>query len=486
MLPSFGLLKLCVALRLTDVATPPIGSALPDFSACARRPPAPAFVVAPFVAYPGLHMSDTQLIIVDPGHFHAALVQRRMYAGISPQVRVYAPLGPDLIDYLTRIARFNADPRHPTDWRLEIYAGTDFLDHMREMPTGNIAIFSGRNRGKIDRIAAALALGMHVLADKPVIIRREDLPALEAALATARAKRLIFCDMMTGRHDVIADVLRLLRRDPEVYGDQLAGTRATPGVAMTSVHHLLKRVAGVPNPRPAWYFDVTEQGEALADIGTHLVDRAHRTLFPDMALDHHAEIRVEAAETWPTIVGAGQFAQLTGEARWPAFLEEWVKGDALEYRCNGRTHYRVRGVEVMLDVRWHWEAATGEDTHDARYCGSRARLELRQGAAERWRPEIYVVANADIGRPLQRRIQALQVPYPGIGLEKLDREWHVVVPETLRVGHEAHFAMLMRGFLDHVTGERPLPVWEAPNMLAKYCVCTESVAIARRRAGDGV
>ena len=174
-------------------------------------------------------MTDTQLIIVDPGHFHAALVQRQMYAGISPQAQVYAPLGPDLIDYLHRIARFNADPRLPTQWRLKIHAGGDFLDHLREMPAGSIAVFSGRNRGKIDRIAAALDLGMHVLADKPAIIRREDLPALEAALAAARAKRLIFCDMMTGRYDVVADLLRQLRRDPEVYGDQLAGTRAKPG-----------------------------------------------------------------------------------------------------------------------------------------------------------------------------------------------------------------------------------------------------------------
>jgi hypothetical protein len=41
---------------------------------------------------------------------------------------------------------------------------------------------------------------------------------------------------------------------------------------MESVHYLLKTVAGVPLRRPAWFFDINEQGEGLTDVGTHLVD----------------------------------------------------------------------------------------------------------------------------------------------------------------------------------------------------------------------
>ena len=53
-------------------------------------------------------MSDIGLIVADPGHFHAALVQREMYPNLSPKVHVYAPVGPDLIDYLTQLAQFRA------------------------------------------------------------------------------------------------------------------------------------------------------------------------------------------------------------------------------------------------------------------------------------------------------------------------------------------------------------------------------------------
>ncbi|HEX5321086.1 MAG TPA: hypothetical protein VFW46_18130, partial [Stellaceae bacterium] len=124
-------------------------------------------------------MQARRLVIVDPGHFHAALVQKEMYAGLLPQVHVYAPVGLDLADYLTRIARFNTRPDTPTRWSFGIQAGPEFRDRLREEPPGGIAVLSGRNRGKIGLIAAAIEAGLHVLADKPVIIRRADLPLLE-------------------------------------------------------------------------------------------------------------------------------------------------------------------------------------------------------------------------------------------------------------------------------------------------------------------
>jgi hypothetical protein len=118
-------------------------------------------------------MPETSLVVVDPGHFHATLVQQQMNAELAPVVRVYAPLGPDLIDYLSRIARYNR--RAATDWRLDVHAAPDFLDRIRGEPPGGVAVFSGRNRGKIDRIIAALEVGLHVLADKPAIIEPADL-----------------------------------------------------------------------------------------------------------------------------------------------------------------------------------------------------------------------------------------------------------------------------------------------------------------------
>ena len=107
-------------------------------------------------------MSDLALIIVDPGHFHAALIQGEMYPNVSPRTHVYAPLGADLLDYLSRIARFNSRAERPTRWQIEVHAGPDFFERMRRERPGTVAIFSGRNRGKIERVKAAIEAGINV------------------------------------------------------------------------------------------------------------------------------------------------------------------------------------------------------------------------------------------------------------------------------------------------------------------------------------
>jgi predicted dehydrogenase len=419
-------------------------------------------------------MPEIRLVVVDPGHFHAALVQQRRYPDLSPEVGVYAPLGADLIDYLTRIARYNTSTEAPTDWRLKIDAAADFLDRFRQEAPGAVAIFSGRNRGKIDRIRMALDAGMHVLADKPVIINRYDLPALEAAVAIAKQRGLVFCDLMAGRCDPLTHVLEGLAQDKEVFGDP-------QDVAIESVHHIMKEVSGRPNLRPGWYFDIEEQGEGVADIGTHLVDRVHGALFPGAALDWRRDIAVETASRWPTMLSLEQFRTVTGERDWPDFLAPYLRGGELEYFCNMQTGYRARGVRVSLDVRWEWQAPPGgDDTHTATYTGSRARLELRQGPTEQYRAELHVVPQADIAAALGRRIAALQTVCPGVALEAQESGWRIAIPAALRLGHDPRFALFARRFLDYVKDPRTLPDWQGPNLLAKYFVCTEAMALARR------
>src|SRR5205807_7350204 len=46
--------------------------------------------------------NQAKLIVLDPDHFHAALIQEDMYPSLAEQVSVYAPLGPDALDYLQR------------------------------------------------------------------------------------------------------------------------------------------------------------------------------------------------------------------------------------------------------------------------------------------------------------------------------------------------------------------------------------------------
>ena len=249
---------------------------------------------------------SVRLITLDPGHFHAALIQKEMYDGVSPTVNVYAPLGPDLLGHLGRVAAFNQRAEKPTSWRLEVHTGPDFFERMLREKPGNVVVISGRNRGKIDRILASVEAGLHVLADKPWLIDEADLPKLRKALDTAEAKGLVAYDVMTERYEITTILQGELARDPDIAGRLLPGTPAEPTFYIDSVHNLMKTVSGAPLIRPSWFFDTDEQGEALADVGTHLVDLAAFVLFPGQAMAE-TDARILAAKRWPTTLSASSW-----------------------------------------------------------------------------------------------------------------------------------------------------------------------------------
>ena len=399
-------------------------------------------------------MNQLKLITLDPGHFHAALIQKEMYPEVARRSAVYAPLGLDVIDHLARVARFNLRADSPTAWEIDVHTSPDFLERMTAEKPGNVVVISGRNRRKIDMIQASVKAGMHVLADKPWIIQPADLPKLEAALADAAAQQLIAYDIMTERYEVTSILQRELVRDPLIFGQPVA-------VSMESVHHIMKLVAGVPNQRPAWFFDLAEQGAALADVGTHLVDLVQWTLFPEQAIDANRDIRIAATKQWPTKITAAQFQQVTGQAR----------SGGLDYGCNTRIEYQLRGVPVKMDVLWNWEAPAGTgDTYVAIFQGTKASIEIRQGAPEKFIPELYV-RGGDRGA-LQDRVALLRQQWPGVEAVAQGGEVRIAIPEKYRVGHEAHFAQVTRRFFAYLKDPRSLPAWEQPNMAAKYKVST--------------
>ena len=429
---------------------------------------------------------DVRLMTLDPGHFHAALIQKEMYPGVAARVDVFAPLGWDLIEHLKRVSAFNARPEKPTAWLTEVHASPDYFARMLRERPGNLVILSGRNRGKIDRIVASVRGGLNVLADKPWILNSADLPKVEAALAEADATGVVAYDIMTERFELTSMLQRALVNDPATFGEMVTGTETDPAVYMESVHHLMKTVSGAPNIRPAWFFDTAEQGEGLNDIGTHLADLVQWTLFPGTAIDYKSDVRVLAAQRWPTVIPEDQFRRVTGEPRFPASLAGSIQDGKLDYYANTLVSYTLRGVHTRLNVIWDWEAPAGSgDTHYAFYKGTRARVEVRQTQADRFLPELYVVPATDAARPqvlaaVKAKIAALQQLHPGIGVEERGADIHVTIPGTLREGHEAHFAQVTAGFLRYLRQRGTLPSWERPNMAAKYFVTTTGTELSRK------
>ncbi len=427
-------------------------------------------------------MSDIRLMTLDPGHFHAALVQKETLAGVSPEVHVYAPLGFDLIEHLKRISGFNNRKENPTRWALEVHTGDDPLARMLREKPGNVVVIAGRNQGKIDRIKASVEGGLNALVDKPWIINATDFSKLEATLKTAEAKRLVAYDIMTERSEITTMLQRELINDAGVFGTIQKGSENDPAIYMESLHHLFKMVSGAVNLRPAWFFDVKQQGEGVADVGTHLVDLVQWMVFPEQAIDYRKDVNVLAGKRWPTVMSRDEFKRVTGEPNFPAYLAGNVKGDNLEYFCNGSMTYALRGVHVKLDVIWNYEApAGGGDTHVAWFKGSKSRIEVRQAQAH----TVHVIPNepslkAEVMAALQKKVAALQAKFPGVAVADEGDKLRVTFPDKYRDGHEAHFSQVAARFFEYVRDPKRLPAWEKPNMLAKYYTTTKGLEMGSR------
>jgi len=431
-------------------------------------------------------MSEVRLITLDPAHFHAALVQKEMYSGVSPQVSIYAPLGFDLTEHLVRVARFNQRPIDPTVWRLDIHTGPDFLERMLKERPGNVVVLSGRNREKIVQVQRSVEFGLNALADKPWILNPGDLSKIAQVLDLAEKKGLVAYDIMTERFEVTSLLQRALVNAPNVFGTILPGEPKDPAVFMESVHRLMKSVAGVPSLRPAWFFDVREEGEALADVGTHLVDLVQWTVFPDQALDYRRDIQVLDGRHWPTTLNKEQWRRVTGVAEFPASLSGSIKDGKLDYFCNNFVSYALRGVHVQMNVLWDFEGPPPTDSYFAKFRGTKARVEVRQGSPENFRPEVYVIPNSaalrnEVAEELRKKVSTLGTSFEGLGIEERGDEFRLTFPDRHRVGHEAHFAQVTRQFFEYVKNPKALPAWEKPNMLAKYHVTTAGVELARAK-----
>jgi predicted dehydrogenase len=428
---------------------------------------------------------ELRLIVLDPGHFHASLLQKEMYAWLSPQVSVYAPVGPDLPLYLNRVIQFNRRAENPTQWELDIHAAPDFAAWATRERPGDLIMMSGKNQQKMNHIEASLAAGLHVLADKPWVARSADIPKVEAALKTAGEQGLAAYDIMTERYEITCILQRELVNDHALFGELLPGTAEAPGIQMKSIHHLMKQVAGSPLLRPVWFFDVNEAGEGLSDVGVHVVDLAQWIPFPDQEIDYQKDVRMLSAKHWPTVLSRDDFRQVTGTDGFPDSLAESLKADCLEYYCNNFVHYTIRGVHIKLDVLWNWKAPEGSgDVFESTIRGSKARAEIRQGAEEVFRPELYLIPNSDaapaeVFAALEKRVEALQQAWPGVTVEIDGNRAHIVIPERHRVGHEEHFAQVTNQFHKYLLDPQSIPQWEKTNMLAKYYISTRGVELAR-------
>lgn len=432
----------------------------------------PRIVLAAGVASSMLHAQPFKLVTLDPGHFHAALVQKSMSDDIDPAVTIFAPAGPELDRHLALIEGFNTRRENPTAWKTTVVSGADFLDRMLAEQAGDFVVISGNNARKSRYILEAVKAGYHVLADKPMAIDPGGFALIEEACRIARDKKLLLLDIMTERHEITTILQKELSRFPDVFGELDKGTPDDPSVTKESVHHFSKLVNGAPLQRPGWFFDPEQQGEAIVDVTTHLVDLVQWECFPGETL-RAQDIEMLDARVWNTELTRAEFSKVTRLDGWPESLKPLVgEDDILHTPANGGFTYRIKGVHARVSVRWDFEASAGSgDTHDSLLRGTKCSLHIRQGKDQNFQPVLYIEPRQPVDdrwtAALEIALTDIAKRHPGVTVKRDGERFRVAIPEALKIGHEAHFGQVTERFLSYLNGET-VPAWEVPNTLVKY------------------
>lgn len=404
------------------------------------------------------------LMVLDPGHFHAALPLRTRHPLLAEDVHVFAPDGPGLDRFLAMVGRFNARSEAPTAWRLHVHRSNDPLAALLAARPGEVAVLAGRNQGKLARISALVRAGIHVLADKPWVVESADALHL-AALADVPAHA---ADLMTERYEPGAALFADLARTPAVTGG--ADPTRGPVLVKQTVHHLAKLVDGLPLIRPPWYFDTSVQGEGAVDVTTHLIDQAlliagaaAQPLVPGEAV-------LDSVRRWDTAVPLADFATITGFAVFPVELTPRIVDGVLQLNANGEIDFHCRGLSCQVRAEWRLRDADGAgDRHRSRFHGLFADLELDSSTTAGTRLLVRPHRNvSDVRAALTDWTHG----HAGVTLAVADEA--VAISPARWSSHDEHFALVLSSFLAGLSAAQP--AWERAALQARYQLLVKVLA----------
>ena len=420
-----------------------------------------------------------RLITLDPGHYHAALVQKSMFPQIDSTVHVYAPDGPEVKAHLKIVGSYNNRTQQPTAWKEKVYTGDDYLQQMMKEKPGGIVVIAGNNQKKTEYIKKSIDAGLNVLADKPMAIKTADFEVLKNAFGEAEKKKVLLYDIMTSRYNITNILQKEFAQIPEVFGQLKTGTASNPAIEMERTHYFLKYVAGAPLIRPVWYFDVNQAGEGIVDVTTHMVDLIQWEGFGETVFKYKNDVKVLSAKRWATKITPSQFKTITNSAVYPEYLKKDLTDSILNVYANGQMNYTIKGVHAKITMNWDVKATEGNgDTHYSKFEGTKSNLVIRQGKEQQYKSTLYIEAGGEskaaIKKSLQGSLEKIWKRYPGITLKELDNGWEVVIPEKYQAIGERNYEMVTNKFLEYLK-KGAMPQWEKASMITKYYTTTQAL-----------
>lgn len=419
------------------------------------------------------------LVVVQPEHFHAALVQKYKNSEINSEVHLFADTITSAEAYQNLIQQYNSRSESPTDWKVIPYYGNDFLDKAFKSNVGNVVVLAGDNKEKIEFISHSVKNGKDVFADKPLVINIDGYSRLVEFFNTSSPQSPLIFDIMTERYDVKNIIAKTLLNDIGFSGgiDKDGGEHA---VKFNSTHHFIKEVSGKPLIRPAMFYNTLQQGEGLVDVTTHYIDLVYWMLSSEQTIDINKDLILDSAFRWCTKVTKNDFEKSTGMKQYPGMLKQSQTNEGdLDVYSNGKMAFNFKGVPVSIAVQWNVESLDKRgDQFSAVFNAKRFRLEIKPDEAGAI--AVFVVPKEDNGKfeaDLRQALQGIK-DLPGLDIIKSKGAYKVIIPQKLYLSHEDHFAKVLEQFVAYRKA-KALPEWEKSFMLAKYYLTTQALAKAK-------
>ena len=419
-----------------------------------------------------------RMIQLDPTHSHAAAAQNDRLDFLDSNIYVYTPDKNAIEPYLNQIKSSNSRQQDPTNWNEQVYAGADYLEKMVADNKGNVVVLSGNNRLKIDYIESSINAGMNVFADKPIVINKAGFERLKKSYELADQKGVLLFDMMTERYSLINRVQRALMQDSMLFGKQTKGSKNHPAILESSVHHFYR---GGKGTRPAWYFDVLQQGEGVVDVTTHLIDLAFWKLFPEQAIDYTKDIKVLAADHSSVKISNAEFSAATSLPVIPLSLSPYVKDSVLSVSANGKILFTVKDVYTEVNVEWRPATPKGGNDIRTAYAEGDKSIVFIDQAFGRNKPRLCIekrnnISDKNFKEQLDKSFTFLQKDFPGISWSQEGKFVQVNLPAELELKRDITFKVFSDYLLNH-----SLPKWEVPNTIAKYFITTTALEMAKAK-----
>src|SRR5690606_27462839 len=348
-----------------------------------------------------------ELVVIEPQHFHAALVQKYPHEGIGSEVYLYAESADKVEGYQQLIAQYNSRAEKPTAWEINSYYGDDFLEAAFQGTTGNVVVLAGDNQQKITYIEHAVAHGRDVFADKPLVIDNEGFQRLKTLLNDNEKSALVY-DIMTERYDV--------------------------------KNQVIKEVPGSPLIRPAMFYNTKQQGEGLVDVTTHYIDLVQWMLSSEQPIDIESDIHLLESKRWATRLTKEDFVRSTGLTEYTSSLQSALADDgSLNVFSNGQLHYTFKGVPVSISVEWAVESLDGSgDQFFAKFSTREFNIEVKPDQNGAMSVFLQPHHLEGFEEKLKRALTSYS-DLPGLSYEKEGEQFKITIPTALYLGHEDHF-----------------------------------------------